>query len=278
MIRNELYVEAAKIKKDIQEALYHPYLFKYIQPPTIDDEKLLLLCSITNETNKKIKKETIVSTILVQTAIDIHERILFIDLIKKDHRTRQLTVLAGDYYSSLYYERLTAINAQKLIRLLADAVKEIIELKTIFLYGENISLSELMSIQMKIESNIMNNFSIATIGKEIPLELKQLLLLKKLIQEKKVEENGQHSIWTHLFGRHIHNHVHPDSKEIQLLPIEEYKQTVQTIESLILKKYQQLESKLTNCKHEVILSIFNNQTALLNKSSTKHNVLFSEEG
>lgn len=271
MNSNELFLEAAELKDDIQQALYHPYIFKHVEPPVVDDEKLLLLCSITDETNNEIRKETIISTMLVQTALDIHERILYVDLVTNNHKARQLTVLAGDYYSSLYYERLTAVNEQQLIRLLADGIKEINELKTLFLYGESIKTSELLSIQNKIESNIINQFSIATIGKEIPNEIKQLLLLKRLNQEKMLEEHGEHSIWTHLFGRHL-NQIKP-SNNIDLLSDEMYKQAIQTLESIIFKKYRKLESLLTYYENDVVNSIFNNQTALLKKMSK-----FSEEG
>jgi len=268
MDRNELYSEAAKLKEDIEKAIYHPYLFQHIQPPAIDDEKLLLLCSITNETDKTIRKEQIISAILVQIAIDIHERILYIDLITKDHKERQLTVLAGDYFSSLYYERLTAINSQELIRLLADGIREINELKTVFLYGKNISLSELMNIQMKIESNLIDQFSIGTAGKTISNDLKQLLLFKKLIHERSLDKQGQPSVWLHLLGRHIHKRTDPTSNKITLLPSEEYRQTIQTIESVILQKYHELREKKSIVNDEILSTIFHKQTALLNKMST----------
>lgn len=268
MDRNELYSEAAFLKDDIEKAIYHPYLFQHIQPPTIDDEKLLLLCSITKETDKKIRKEQIISTVLVQTALDIHERILYIDLMTNNHKERQLTVLAGDYFSSLYYERLTAINNQELIRLLADGIREINELKTMFLYGNNISLPELMTIQMKIESNLFDQFSICTAGKPISNELKQLLLLKKLIHEKSLDVQGQPSVWIHLIGRHIHPQTDSTSNKITLLTLEEYEQTVRTIESIIKQQYDKLRDKITVSDNDIMSTIFQNQTSLLRKMNT----------
>lgn len=268
MDRNELYAEAAILKDDIEKAIYHPYLFQHIQPPTIDEEKLLLLCSITKEKDKKIRKEQIISTVFVQSAIDIHERILYIDLITNNHKERQLTVLAGDYLSSLYYERLTAIHNQELIRLLADGIREINELKTMFLYGKNIPLSELLTIQMKIESNLIEQFSICTAGKPISNELKQLLLLKKLIHEKSLDKQGQPSVWIHLFGRHIHKQTDPSSNKITLLSTEEYEQTVRTIESIIKQQYDELRDKIKVSDNEIMSAIFHNQTSLLRKMNT----------
>lgn len=268
MDRNELFSEAATLKDDIEKAINHPYLFRHIEPPTIDDEKMLLLCSITNETDKNIRKEQIISTILVQIAIDIHERILYIDLITNNHKERQLTVLAGDYFSSLYYERLTAINNQELIRLLADGIREINELKTVFLYGENISLSELMDIQMKIESILFNQFSLGTAGKSISNEMKQLLLLKKLVHEKSLDEQGRPSVWIHLLGRHIYKQTDPNSNRITLLTNEQYKNTVRTIDSAIKEKYHELHRKIIASNDEIMSNIFKNQTALLSKIST----------
>lgn len=263
MNSSELYIEVAELKDELQQALYHPYIYQYVKPPVIDDEKLLLLCSITNETSRLKRKEMIISTMLAQTALDVHERILHIDLITNNHKARQLTVLAGDYYSSLYYERLTGINNQELVRLLAYGIKEINELKTLFLYGNKIDLTKLMEIQKKIESNIINQFSIATEGKEIPDEIKQLLLLKRLIQERMLDEHGEQSIWIHLFGRHISKKK--PSRHIELLPQTLYREALQVLETVIIEKYRQLEPLLKNSDSKIIRSIFNNQTELLLK-------------
>lgn len=277
MNSNELYLEAAELKDKIHQALYHPYIFKHIELPVIDDDKLLLLCSLTTETNKAIRRETILNTMLVQIALDIHDRVMLIDLTSNNHKARQLTVLAGDYYSSLYYERLTAINQQKLVRSLADGIRKVNELKTKFLYSKNIEISELLLIQSKIESTIMNQFSVTTTGKELPNVFIQLLLLKRLVHEKILAENGEYSLWTHLFGRHIHG-IQSSPDKIGLLSNKEFKQTIQTVESLIYEKYRKLEAMLANSDDDVANSMFHNQSALLNKMSRFANLLFSEEG
>lgn len=275
MNSNELYLEAAELKDKIRHALYHPYIFKHIEEPVIDDEKLLLLCSLTTETNQTIRRETILSTMLVQIALDIHERVMLIDLTSNDHKARQLTVLAGDYYSSLYYERLTAINKPQLIRSLADGIREINELKTTFLYGRNIEIYELLSMQSKIESTLINQFSIVTTGKELPNIFNQLLLLKRLIQEKTLEQNGTYSQWTHIFGQHI-NGIQSSTEKTGLLSNEEYNKTIETIESLIYEKYRKLHTLLANAKDDVAHAIFRNQSEVLNKMSKFENLL--EEG
>ena len=98
---------------------------------------------------------------LVQIALDIHERILMIDLdSKSDHKARQLTVLAGDYYSSLYYERLSNMKETELIRQLANGIREMNEEKVHFLYGTHVSQEQLMKMICKIESGIVRTFAL----------------------------------------------------------------------------------------------------------------------
>src|SRR5699024_3634853 len=88
-----------------------------------------------NNINMPVKKKEkyMITTMLVQIALDTHD--LVTDK-KNDtveplsvESTRQLTVLAGDYYSGLYYLLLAEIEDYQLIHALAIAIKEITELK-----------------------------------------------------------------------------------------------------------------------------------------------------
>jgi heptaprenyl diphosphate synthase len=121
------------VKNQLHERLQHPFLMRYIDSPIVDEDKLLLLYSILKSANLHIEhiKRYALTIMLVQIALDTHERVS--DKVHTEasdsHKRRQLTVLAGDYYSGLYYYLLAENHDISLIRVLAEGIKEINEQK-----------------------------------------------------------------------------------------------------------------------------------------------------
>lgn len=119
------------------EKLRHPYFINYIEEPFIDEEKIALLYGALKSANLHIEQieHYVVTIMLVQIALDTHERVS--NKAGEEeiefHKCRQLTVLAGDYYSGLYYYLLSMNRDIVLIRALAEGIKEINEHK-IMLY------------------------------------------------------------------------------------------------------------------------------------------------
>ncbi|MCT8138888.1 heptaprenyl diphosphate synthase component 1 [Anaerobacillus sp. CMMVII] len=103
---NYINEEIKQIKERFYERIKHPYINKFIEDPNLDEDRLFLLYSMLEEQKlaKKSLNEYIITTLLVQAALDTHETVstssVSSDRVKKE---RQLSVLAGDYYSSLYY-------------------------------------------------------------------------------------------------------------------------------------------------------------------------------
>lgn len=185
---NAIQREIQTIKGCILQKVSHPYLMKYVKSPFIDEDKLLALHTIFVESNlsEKERQYYAITIMLVQIALDIHDEVSIDHLDNEtDQKHRQLTVLAGDYYSGLYYLLLSEISDLKMVKMLAEAIKEINEQK-IVLYQKDRTLPELVSILKEIETGLItktaNYFKITR-----PITfLKDFLFLKRLINERSV--------------------------------------------------------------------------------------------
>lgn len=150
-------IDIAYFKKRIEQKMKHTYLHEYIEKPTIDEEKLFILISIMERANlsPKQKEQYIVTTMLVQLALDTHDLVPVNSTSlsqANSELSKQLTVLAGDYYSGLYYLLLSQIEDFSMIRTLATAIKEINEYKMTLYYQEITTTEEFMFSIKKIES------------------------------------------------------------------------------------------------------------------------------
>ena len=94
--------------------------------------------------------ETIALTVmLIQIALDTHDFVKNDDEEIESMEVQQLTVLAGDFYSGLYYKELSYLPNIHLIRCLAEAIKIINENK-IRVYQREITTFEDFMHSMKI--------------------------------------------------------------------------------------------------------------------------------
>jgi len=119
----DIRTKLTAFKEQLEQKVFHPYLLNYIQTPMVDEDKLLLLISIMDQLglSGKEMKNYALPTMLVQIALDTHENVSNQDASEQDDtqlQSRQLTVLAGDYYSGLYYALLAEINDVLMIRAL----------------------------------------------------------------------------------------------------------------------------------------------------------------
>lgn len=198
------------IEEELEEKLYHSYLNKFIQKPKIDKDKLLLLFTLINHTSysDKKKRSYILTTMIVQIALDTHDLVTQhsseeeTDQIKKN---RQLTVLAGDYFSGLYYYMLSQIDDVEMISTLASAIKEINELKMNLYYESGQSLHALVDRLKKLESVLIVRVAQHVKKDSINEFAQNWLLTKKLVQEKDLYTSKQQaSIFDVLFQDSFH--------------------------------------------------------------------------
>ncbi|GGB33508.1 heptaprenyl diphosphate synthase [Virgibacillus dakarensis] len=186
---NTTGMEFAHIKELIKDKIQHTYLDKYIKKPIIDEEKLFVLLSVMNHTTltESKKRDYIITTMLVQIALDTHDLVVKTsnsDEGKQQKQEKQLTVLAGDYYSGLYYALLAEAGDFDMIHVLASAIKEINEYKMKLYYLEAESLEVFLQIVRKVESLLFVHT--AKFVKEVAVKnlIEEWLLVNRLIHEK----------------------------------------------------------------------------------------------
>jgi heptaprenyl diphosphate synthase len=186
---SHIQIHISTLKEQLHNLITHPYLVKHIKYPVIDEDKLLLLYSALESIplDDEKKEQYILSTMLVQIALDTHDLVTNtrIDQMKKDNaKNRQLTVLAGDYYSGLHYQLLAKSNDITMIKTLAHSIKQINEHKIAYYQKEFDGMETLMDSLGKIESSLIQSVSqyfSDSVFKELSVNF---LLLKRLIMER----------------------------------------------------------------------------------------------
>lgn len=186
----DIQLKLTKIKEQIMRYVSHPYLLKYIQAPTVDEDKLLLLVSLMDHLNisNDEMESYVLTTMLIQIALDTHEHVTENKNQEDTHyslKNRQLTVLAGDYYSGLYYKHLSEINSIDVIRILAAGIKDVNEHKISVYQKDPDGIDKLMNSIKMIESSLfekLTEYFQADVWDEYA---SNLLFIKRLINEKK---------------------------------------------------------------------------------------------
>ncbi|MFC0523150.1 heptaprenyl diphosphate synthase component 1 [Pontibacillus salicampi] len=151
---NHMNIE--ELKASIEDQIRHPYLAKFIPNPVISEDKLMFLAALLKQSEfpEEKQKQYIITTMLVQIALDTHELVTISGEQEEPEaeKKRQLTVLAGDYYSGLYYYLLSKLEDIPMIQTLASAIKEINELKMKIYNHDFNTFTEVMEGLKKVES------------------------------------------------------------------------------------------------------------------------------
>lgn len=130
--RTPLIEEFREITEQISKRISIPYVEQYVDVPALAENRLALLYVYLVEAGlrKERAKTLCITTGLVQLALDTHEIVkVTYEPGNTAERNRQLTVLAGDYYSSFYYHLLAEAGEIEAIRVLADAIQLVNEAK-----------------------------------------------------------------------------------------------------------------------------------------------------
>ncbi|MEI2358056.1 heptaprenyl diphosphate synthase component 1 [Mesobacillus zeae] len=178
------------IRKALEQQLSHPYLQQFIASPPIDEDKLMMLASLLDSIGvdeSRTEKYT-VTAMLLQIALDTHElvKVSRPGSSEWDLKERQLTVLAGVYYSGLYYKLLAAAGEIELIDMLASGVKTVNENKIIIYQKEADAIEILMDSVKEVEAALVGkvaDFCNAGIWRELAANV---LFVKRLIDEERL--------------------------------------------------------------------------------------------
>jgi heptaprenyl diphosphate synthase len=173
----------ADIKEEIHKRLSYPYLSRHLDTPYIDEDRLLfLLLPFQEETLKENVKHYITTAMLIQIALDTHEKVSVSD--EDPPMKRQIKVLAGDYFSGLYYQILAEVKNVSMIRIFAKSIKQINEGKIAIYQHENQSTDEVMSSIKTIESGVAQGFYSYFQYSSYSSLVSEILFLKRLLQER----------------------------------------------------------------------------------------------
>jgi heptaprenyl diphosphate synthase len=184
----DFHTTIERVRDQLSKKLFHSYLFQNIEAPVVDEDKLLLLVSFLHELG--LSKDEIdnysVTTMLLQIALDTHENVQ--NSIPEEESSglkhRQLTVLAGTYYSGLFYQQLAQANDIEMITTLAAGVKEVNEHKISVYRKDADAIDKLMNSVKLVESSLFSRVTDqfgAVVWKDL---ITNVLFVKRMIQEE----------------------------------------------------------------------------------------------
>lgn len=234
------------MKQHIVNKISHPYLQRFIQNPIIDEDKLLLIISMLDQhgLTKLEMEDFVVTTMLIQIALDTHECVTNSSINSEKEtllKSRQLTVLGGIYYSSLYYKILAKSSNLSLIRVLSEGIKEINEHKIQFYHKDSHEIEDLMNSIMIIESALVTKLSYYLHEGVWNKVSSHFLFIKRLLEEKK---NFIQDGYSPLFDGLIKIMFSKENQKLDNLSLEQKNDLLRICEQYINGSIQVMEGNL----------------------------------
>lgn len=156
---NELQIHSkiTSMEIDVLKALHQRTLDKYTAGPSIDRARLffLLLPFFDGQQWTEDVEDSAKTVAIVYAALHAHDQVNEDAPISK---SQQLTVLAGDFYSGIYYQMLSSTNNIKLIQLLASGIIEVSEKKAILYENKLLSVAGVETAAQVIETRLLRTF------------------------------------------------------------------------------------------------------------------------
>lgn len=221
---------------------HHPFLVTYGIEPKHDVDKIILLLHAIekHDFDENAKLERVTTAMLVEAALSAHEHIPLHNNHAIEVKKNQLTVLAGDLYSSLYYFRLAKMADIPLIRLFSESTQTMNDAKACLHSRHWRTAEELEQLVMDMESKLIANLADYYCQEMIKRISPHFLALKRLketlqVLKGKDDHPRESSMPFSLFVPEQHSH-----EERYFL-----KNNLQTV---IKKQQTRLEEELANFK------------------------------
>lgn len=188
-LSQSLYTDIRQFKNSIEEKISYSFLKETIEKPAINEDELFILSQLVpdNGTLSDHERNTYVTTImLVQIALNTHELVKenSPEETNQEKLVNQLHVLAGDYYSGLYYYLLADIEDLAFIHKLASAIKAINELKIKLHYKEYTTFKEYIQLKLDIQFLLFESVAIYFNRKDLIASIHQWMYISILLKEK----------------------------------------------------------------------------------------------
>lgn len=185
------------IKQLIRTKAQHSFIESYIKEPMINMEKVVVLNHLYHHQHMSVteKQQYMLTIMLIQIALDTHEEVPTETETNRDDIEKQLSVLAGDYYSGLYYFYLAKLEDIEMINMLANTIKRINEYKMILYYKEIDCINDLKTVIKQIESLLFTNTASYLNESLIVPILEEWFLLNRLMKEKELILNDKTSLF-----------------------------------------------------------------------------------
>lgn len=146
-----------QLKTKILDQVRHRTLRKHAGDPDLREDRLyfLLLPLLNGNRWNDEHEKSAISVAVIYSALSAHDQIKELNASSK---SQQLTVLAGDYYSGLYYQMLARLSNIELIRSLSNGIIDISEKKASVYDDVKQSFEKWMETIQTIESLSIEQF------------------------------------------------------------------------------------------------------------------------
>ncbi|MBP1999534.1 heptaprenyl diphosphate synthase [Paenibacillus shirakamiensis] len=193
-------------------------------PPFADIRVHLLYAYLSNSSAFRPDdiESIVLAVYLVQLGLDTHDLIDPEDIRKEESlmRARQLNVLAGDYFSSSFYELLSKVGEIQLISTLSQAVSEV-NRKKVNLYTKlgihNLTAEEYLHDKAELKQELFHTFSSRLNSDLIHsyLELLSELSVIETLQEERTAMNSGSLYVSQLLSMQVDTHVDRDEFTVE---------------------------------------------------------------